>query len=91
MDVKNSKVVIETIHKLSQERKASDIASQDSGLKCTRTRVIKPPRRYCEELTFKDIMKIELLEELCFYINIKKTFKTGKMLHDLNLGFLGKI
>ena len=49
VEVKNSKVVIETIHKPSQERKASDIASQDSRLKCTRTRVIKPPRRYCEE------------------------------------------
>ena len=49
VEVKNSKVVIETIHKPSQERKASDITYQDSGLKCTRTRVIKPPRRYCEE------------------------------------------
>ena len=47
--VKNSKVVIETVQKPSKERKASDIASQDSGLKCTRTRVLKPPRRYCEE------------------------------------------
>ena len=41
--------VIETVHKPCQGRKASDMASQDSGLKCTRTRVIKPPRRYCEE------------------------------------------
>ena len=49
VEVKNSKVVIETVHKPSIERKASDIASQDSGLKCTRTRVIKPPRKYCEE------------------------------------------
>ena len=49
VEVKNSKVVIETVQKPSQERKAIDIASQDGGLKCTRTRVIKPPRRYCEE------------------------------------------
>ena len=49
VEVKNSKVLLETVHKPSLERKASDIASQDSELKCTRTRVIKPPRRYCEK------------------------------------------
>ena len=47
--VKNSKVIIETAQKPSQQRKGSGIASQDSGLKCTKTKVIKPPRRYCEE------------------------------------------
>ena len=49
VEVKRLKMVIETVQKPSQERKASDIAFQDSGLKCTRTRVIKPPRRYCKE------------------------------------------
>ena len=49
MELKKSKVVTETVQRPSQERKASDIAFYDSGLKCTRTRVIKPPRRYCEE------------------------------------------
>ena len=34
-------------------------------------------------------MKIKLLEEL-FLMHIKN-FKTGKMLHDMNFGFLGKI
>ena len=49
VEMKNSKVGTETVQKPSQERKASDVASQDSGLKCTRTRVIKPLRRCCEE------------------------------------------
>ena len=39
MKVKKSKVVTENVQNASQIRKVSDIASQDSGLKCTRTRV----------------------------------------------------